>query len=473
MSHSLTVEQDAILLAAQGKDNLILNALAGAGKTSTLELIDRATRTKPCLYLVFNSKNAKEATLRMSSTTTVRTFNSIGHRIWASAISGNVDLDSRKSSRILRALINEAPKATQSPMWESYHLVINSVDRAKALGYIPPSHDRASHSLLKPSAFHARLEETPDDLTCDLIDAVLLRSILEAHKGKIDFNDQIYMPALFGGTYPKFPLTLADEAQDLNPVNHLLLRKLVGDRRLIAVGDPNQSIYAFRGAVESGMSSMQRDFSCTPLDLSVSFRCPQAIVEASRWHVPHFKWLKTGGHVETLTTLDLSSIDASAVFICRNNAPLFGLALRLLGAGLSISLSGSDIGPKLIGIMQRMGGKEDLERKAFVAEIDAWEEDKLAAESTSATDLAACMRLFARVTGSKSGAVSYVEHIFAQTGSIRLMTGHKAKGLEFPLVYHLDPHLCKNTPQDNNLRYVIGTRSMSHLYEISSTDLRP
>src|SRR6266446_8204374 len=113
-----TDEQLAILSAAtESGDNLMLNALAGTGKTSTLELVERAVKAKPILYLVFNKKNADEATKRMLSTTTVRTFNSLGHRIWAQSCSSNLRLDSKKSGNILRELITESPKHAQSAIW--------------------------------------------------------------------------------------------------------------------------------------------------------------------------------------------------------------------------------------------------------------------------------------------------------------------------------------------------------------------
>ena len=48
------------------------------------------------------------------------------------------------------------------------------------------------------------------------------------------------------------------------------------------------------------------------------------------------------------------------------------------------------------------------------------------------------------------------------------MTGHKSKGLEFPLVYHLDPQIIGDSAQDKNLRYVINTRSSDTYFEIES-----
>ena len=51
-----------------------------------------------------------------------------------------------------------------------------------------------------------------------LINKILTISIGQAYNGVIDFTDQVYMPALFGGTYPSFPVVLVDEYQDLSPV---------------------------------------------------------------------------------------------------------------------------------------------------------------------------------------------------------------------------------------------------------------
>lgn len=472
MTLSPTTEQAHILgLVSDSPANLMLNALAGTGKTSTLEMIERATPTKPILYLCFNKKIADDASKRMLSTTTVRTFNSLGHRIWAASLgSKKLTLDARKSATILRSMIDETPRRDQGPLWDSFWEVVHGVGLAKALGYIPEGKYPDKKRLITQSALHSALEESPDDLTADLIEAVLTRSIAQAYAGNIDYNDQVYMPGLFGGTFPRFPLVLVDEAQDLNPVNHALLRKLI-KHRAIFVGDPWQSIYGFRGAMQSGMAKLGEAFATQPADLSVSFRCPRAIVEAAHWRVPHFKWIKEGGHVEVLRELQAHDLPDGAAILCRNNAPLLRTALQLLLADRSVQVAGSDIGPKLIGVLKKLG-PPDLSRASVLSAIADWEAEKVDKGSTTAGDLAECMRVFASHGQSLAAAISYAEHLFAQKGTIRLLTGHKAKGLEFETVYHLDPWLCKDNEQDQNLHYVITTRSMSNLYEINSRDIQ-
>lgn len=466
-----TEEQEAILTAArESNSNLIINALAGTGKTSTLKMIERAVKTRPILYLAFNKKIADEATDEMLSTTVVRTFNSIGHRIWADSQKKRLALNPKKCADLLRTFIGEVPKRDQGPIWDSFWNVVSGVALAKSLGYVPEGKFPTAKRLISQADFHARLEELPDDLTADLIEAILSRSIVAAFEGNIDYNDQIYMPAVFGGTFPRFPLVLVDETQDLNPVNHALLDKLA-KQRLIAVGDRYQSIYAFRGAVQTGMETITQKFKCEAYDLSVSFRCPRTIVENARWRVPHFKWIKEGGHVDTLTELESDDLPEDAAIICRNNAPLFSTAIRLLSVGRSVSVAGSDIGPKLIALMRKLG-PEDLKKSQVLGAIADWQAEKIEKGSTTAADMAACMRVFAEHGTDLAQAIRYAEHVLAQKGSIQLMTGHKAKGLEFESVFHLDPFLCREDEQDLNLRYVIQTRSLDHYYELNGSVIK-
>jgi ATP-dependent exoDNAse (exonuclease V) beta subunit len=119
--------------------------------------------------------------------------------------------------------------------------------------------------------------------------------------------------------------------------------------------------------------------------------------------------------------------------------------------------------------MKKLGDTSDS-RSDFLTAIADWEEAKLERESKSAPDMAACMRIFAQQGRTLGDAITYAEHLFRQQGSIYLTTGHKAKGLEWSKVIHLDPWLVRRDPteQNRNLDYVISTRSRDSLTEIDS-----
>ena len=163
-----------------------------------------------------------------------------------------------------------------------------------------------------------------------------------------------------------------------------------------------------------------------------------------------------------------SDFSADATIICRNNAPLLRLAFKLISDGKSVSVVGSELGPKLVGIMKKLGDSTMPRVKAFSA-IEEWREGKLVAGSKSANDLADCMRVFAEHGDTLGSAIFYAEHIFKQSGTIRLLTGHKSKGLEFDNVFWLDPSLCDDREQDRNLAYVITTRSQNSLTMLDSS----
>lgn len=464
-------QQEIVDLIRSSTDNVLVNALAGTGKTTTLDLVQAASPKKPVLCIAFNKRVAEEAEKRFPGTTTVRTFNGLGHRIWAKTC-GNVTLDPRKCQTFLRELISHFSGDDRKNAWDAYWEIIGGVSMAKSIGYVPEGKFPAAKRLIERQTFHLALEEKPSPLVQSLIDAILIQSIQSAYKGFIDYNDQIYMPALFGGIYPNFPHVMIDEYQDLNPTNHVMVEKLA-KQRLTAVGDPNQCIYGFRGAVTNGMSQAKTKFKMTEQSLTISFRCPSEIVKYVQWRVPQFKAAKQGGSVVALDHLDPQSIPDHAAILCRNNAPLFSMAFRLLGAKRSVQVAGSDIGPRLIKILGKIGADDDTQAD-LIFKIDAWEEEKLQKSNSPASvrDSAACLRIFASFGKTKAQALAYADHLFKQQGSIKLMTGHKAKGLEWPVVYHLDPWLVGTCEQEQNLRYVISTRSSDKLYEIESGAIR-
>jgi superfamily I DNA/RNA helicase len=469
-----TSEQHNILDLAEGQRNLQINASAGTGKTSTIKIIDWALDPHPRLYLAFNKRvveemkrEDEEGNTPLRSTTEVKTLNGLGHGVWAKAISSRLVLNTRKITENFKEFAKPQSKDATKYLWDRFDEITTAVAMAKALGFIPTNAPNWERRLIDVEGFFSGLEEKLEPAAIDAVDGILRLSIRQAYAGNIDFNDQLYMPALFGGSFPNFPLIFIDEAQDLSPVNVEMLAKMKRSR-LIAVGDPAQSIYGFRGAMTNGMGKQADRFAMLRSRLSVSFRCPSAIVENARWRVPDFKWFREGGKVAILEGLDPCRVVDGSAFICRNNAPLFRLALNLLSVGRSVSMAGTDIGPKLLNVLRRLGD-ESISRSAVFSAIDAWQAKR--PDSKNAADFATCLRLFANLGTNLSQAIAYAEHILNQDGQIHLSTGHKAKGMEWPTVYHLDPWLIGDIDQEQNLRYVIQTRAKEEYYEIKTDQI--
>jgi len=475
-----TAEQLAIVeFAKKSSQSLLVNAFAGAAKTTTLELITKAVTGIPILSLAFNKRIAEEMTTRLPGHVKCQTLNSLGHQVWAAATGRRLIINTKKSYELLKAEADDLSRADKSDFFDNFPDLLKLISKAKLSGYIPEGKFPGSKPLVTLSEFidSLDLDEPLPRSFIKIIDSVLTASINLSYSGQIDFDDQIYMPTLFGGNFPKFPLVLVDEAQDLSPLNHAMLRKLV-TKRLIAVGDPFQSIYGFRGAVHNGMSQLKSTFEMEEKTLSISFRCPIAVVKRARFRAPTMQWGPNAeeGIVETLDEFHASLIPDHAAIICRNNAPLFRCALNLIKQGRGVQLVGADIGPGLVKVLKKLG-PSDMNLDQTMAAILNWETEtaKKNKKVGSVHDRAECLRVFAQAGGSLGGAVAFAEHLFQSKGPIQLLSGHKAKGLEWDVVYHLDPwripspyvSSAEELDQELNVRYVIETRAKKELYLVS------
>ena len=457
-----TAEQEEIIDLAPAKENLQITAYAGTGKTATLRMLAEKL-DGPILYCAFNKRIIEEAEELKDFPGECRTLNSIGHRVWSKTIPGRVTINAKKTYDIFKQVVKGYSKDDGKALWDAYSEIAEAVGLAKAAGYIPSGIHKQARRLAGEEFWSTTSCSVLLQRSC--VDEILSLSIRSAYEGGCDFDDQLYMPTLFGGSFPRFPVVMVDEEQDLNAVNHEMIRKLIRGGRLISVGDPFQSIYGFRGAVQNGMQTNRERFRMDSRTLSVSFRCPSEIVRNARWRVPKFKWNRAGGRVEILRQLELSGLPENVAIICRNNAPLFKVALSLLSCGRPCRVAGSDIGPKLVNSLRRLG-EPTLSRSAISGAIDEWVCKR--SSSKSAQDMADCMQIFAQESRNLAEAIARAEFVLRQDGPITLITGHKAKGLEWETVYHLDPWLIGDSEQEQNLRYVIQTRAREAYFEIDS-----
>jgi hypothetical protein len=372
--HPPTEEQSAIIdFARHQTENLCVNALAGAAKTTTLEMICHAVDNIPILSLAFNKRIADELSKRLPAHVECRTFNSLGHRVWAQACGRRLTLEPNKMHSITKRLIEDLPRSRQSEAWEDFADTLRWLRYAKRDGYVPMSWTTVANYLTGDIVkWLSGYDEEPTPLQARLIADAMSESIRQGYEGNIDYDDQIYLPVIFGAPWPKYPLVLCDEVQDLSPINHVMLEKLV-HKRVIIVGDPWQSIYGFRGAVANGMRQLVTKFNMHELPLSITFRVPKKGVERAHFRVPHMRapeW-QIDGRIDSLERWGPECIPDGAAIICRNNAPLFKCGLKLLKAGRSIKLVGMEIGPGLLRIMRKLG-PPTLNRAGIGTALDAW-----------------------------------------------------------------------------------------------------
>ena len=476
MSFTPTPEQVAIVSAARDQtNNLAVIARAGAAKTSTLVLIAEALPSTSILCLAFNKKIAEEMTERLPANCEAKTLHGLGYKAWWQFTRKKIKVNDKKLFSLLKDRIDSLSGDDKTEAYESLAETLDFIKKGKNQGWLPEKLRGHWKPLLTDEEFFESLPMEPTGLQINLIRAVSADSFQLALEGEIDFDDMIFCPAICPSvSWPSPPLTLIDEAQDLSPINHHILKRIVKNRRIIAVGDPLQAIYGFRGADVHSMKNLISMFGMEELRLTVSFRCGRKITENARWLAEDMKspeWAKEG-EVHRPISWSAADIQQGDAIICRNNAPLFAMAIRMIEAGQLPELSGRDIAGPLKKILNSFGKPNHL-RAQVLSALEDWRQKELrrAREGSHSLieDKAACLRVIIEKTKTLGDAVAYLDHLLSREGRVYLMTGHKSKGLEFDRVWFLDPHLCQiKRDQDANIKYVIETRAKLFLSYVSS-----
>lgn len=472
MNLTPTAEQELIInTATQTEVNILVNARAGAAKTSTIEMIAAALPTTRILCLAFNKKIAVELQARLPSNSEAATLNSVGHRAWRDYIGRSPNVFAGKCYQLLKEVIEEQAPADREPLWENFRAILDAVSTSKSEGYLPFKVHPSAKPLIMDESFFDLITLEANPLERQVINEIIVRSFRAAIKGSIDFDDQILCPTIMPASFPAFPLTMIDEAQDLSAINHAMLFKIVKKKRLIAVGDPCQAIYGFRGASDNSMREMQQRFDMKELYLTICFRSAKGIIEAARWRAPDMQWRPDApeGVVQTYAEWGPPMLEDGDAIICRNNAPLFSMAIALLRAKLLPELSSGDIIKGLLATMKKFG-PASMEQDNALVELARWEQAAKEKSKNKAhiQDQAACIRLFLEETDTLGAGMTFLQDIANRSGRIKLMTGHKSKGLEFDRVWFLDEKLLRKEGQDRNLKYVIQTRARESLFMVES-----
>jgi len=446
----------------------VVEAVAGSGKTTTIvEAMKYLPKNQSVAFMAFNASIAKELKARVPAGVETMTMNSLGHRAVMRAV-GKVELDSNKVRGIVRAMVPEHWR-TVDP--DAVTAVVQLVGLAKAHGLVPDAPG------FEDLAVHHGVDYTPE---IDLYARKALRAN-NTDTRVIDFNDQLYFPVI-NHWYPRqqFDVIFLDEAQDVSTVQRqLVAMALKPGGRVVAVGDRRQAIYGFRGADSASLDNIATEFGATRLPLSVTYRCPAAVVRQAQTVAPEIQ--AAAGAPEGFVGPAGDQFPGPAdMVVCRNNAPLLSLAFQMLSNGQACNVMGRDISASLVTFIQRFkaGTVGDLLAAVdrwYVAELDKALRAENESKAASVEDRVACVYALADglpSTGSVGLVVARVKEIFAAGGGATLSSVHRAKGLEADNVFVLEPGLMPSRfarkpwqqVQEQNLMYVAWTRAGKNLY---------
>ena len=335
--NKLTDEQSAAISEANTDGPSLVIAGAGSGKTElmsvrTLFLVANGlAKPSEILGLTFTRKAASELSnrvnrglveLRESSfwpeglagdfdPPKITTYNSFGNEIFrtlslqvgfesdatllteAGAISLAKDIVTSATAETFSELLNwdrTVDYLTEKVLSASAALTDNRQDPESAISYLNDFQERIA-KLPKTEkggdgvfAYHQAIIDTAQ--ASNLIFELANKYQREKRiRGLVDFSDQValaFMALEKQDLVLPHRFVLLDEYQDTSSIQTMLLAKLFKGRAVMAVGDPNQAIYGWRGASSANLSGYSKDFGpAGQFALSASWRSGQAIVDAA------------------------------------------------------------------------------------------------------------------------------------------------------------------------------------------------
>ncbi len=147
-------------------------------------------------------------------------------------------------------------------------------------------------------------------------------------KGLIDFDGMVLIGLHLVQNYDwvrralaaRFPILVVDEYQDLGHALDQIVQCLCfkAGMRLMAVGDPDQSIYGFTGAEPALLQDLAKQDGIEVVKLQLNYRCGPTIIRASEIALGEARGFKSGN--DEAGTLDIhhrpQGLEDQAAFIC-------------------------------------------------------------------------------------------------------------------------------------------------------------
>lgn len=281
----------------------------GSGKTRVItrriaRLVDRGVHPSSILAITFTNKAAREMQERVNQLLP-------GSRIWISTFH-------RFCASVLR-------RRAQSVGLESNFVIFDKSDQLQVLRHVLNDLDmdsvrvpvaklgaRISHiknTMISSEQFSQSLDMEvgePFDMVVAQVYPKYQETLLASNA--VDFDDLLLHvvklfqenPTLRAEYDDRFRFLLVDEYQDTNAIQYSLVRALGIDRPNVCVtGDPDQSIYAWRGANIENILNFERDFENAKLvRLEQNFRSTALILQSADQLISHNRMRKA----KSLTT---------------------------------------------------------------------------------------------------------------------------------------------------------------------------
>ena len=480
-----TQEQlDIYDIVVNSKDNILIEALAGTGKTYTLVEVCKLLPKNDIdvTFLAFNKVIADTLKAKLPDNVRCQTTYSAGLGALKRKYK-DIEFDEFKADKIIKE---------KSKKWDLYNEFKGNESKVeKYIRDIRKMVDLCRLTLTLDPKYIPYVCDKYDIKHKESKDLKRIMSVLEIlmnDKTSYDFVDMVFIPA----TDPKvwfFPqdYVLLDEAQDISKCQQRIIEKMIKkDRktgittgRLILCGDKNQAIYSFLGSDANSWEWFENYPNIKKIPLSTTFRCSKAVVEEARKLVPTLNYRQDADEGIVRKGDVIEEAQENDFILCRTNAPLVRLFFHFLLKGKKASINGGDMKNQLL---EMIGNNKDinelyhywnLELLNYKAELI--KSGVLNYETympyVALNDKISTLDFICKLSKSIEDLKYKINLIFNDdVNAIHLLTVHASKGLEADRVFIIHPEqLPMKTgngiqyKQEQNLCYIAQTRARHEL----------
>jgi len=510
--------QAAILdWVANGEGHGACNAVAGAGKSTTLRLVAealKAAKVSPSLVrvMVFGKSNAEDLKKKFDKTwgDSIATLHSTGWGLLKThfrirARQGKVtDAKPRYIGQDLGFLPNYRKRSAGS-LIEAKVIKKGKDGEVLKLYNLLRLTNQATEAIANPTAAveavnriigHFDIQGIEDvEAVTEAVRSMLVEGVRRAdQKLEFDFTDQIWLPVHLGLTPSQpYQFLLVDECQDLNAAQLELCFQLVAENgRMLFVGDRNQSIMGFSGADHRSFQTIVDRTQATELPLSICYRCPRDHIRLVKANFPKIpiepaENADAGEICETFEAGLNGLLKDGDLVLGRKTAPLVSTCIQLIAGGVKAAVKGRDIGEQLKEEISTIAKVEGFQFDNFSDHLRTYRSEQVAYYRKRGGDVAEqlveavtdrCEAIEAIYTAQQSAKSTadlenYIDSLFSDAHQpVTLCTIHRAKGLEADRVFIIRPsdlpltwkgQLSWQLEQEQNLLYVALTRSKQQL----------
>ncbi|WP_394427250.1 UvrD-helicase domain-containing protein [Streptomyces sp. SGAir0957] len=420
-------QQGAVTEFATGR-NLVIQAGAGTGKTSTLELLAAADTTRAGLYITFNRAIKEAAAKRFPARVKCRTghglaYAAVGHRYRHRF--GGARVPAWKTAEALGLThgltVGERVFEHTSLAYIAKQTVLvfsQSADKELLPKHVPVqrgAEDPGVHMVLASTVL-PYAQRAWDD-------------VRDPRGDKLRVEHDHYLK-VWQLTDPHIAADyiLLDEAQDTNRALEYVLNVQRAHAQIVLVGDSAQQIYGWRGARD-----IMTGFDGTHITLSQSFRFgPDLATEANRWLAVTGSHLRLRGHEPTPTRL--APLERPAAVLCRTNGGAMAEVLHQLDAGRRVAMAGGSSALRSLATAAEdlKNGRGTRHPELFL--FRTWGEVQDYAENDPAgADLLPWVDLVDEL--GTSAILQAVDRLGSEDAAdVTVSTAHKAKGREWASV---------------------------------------